>query len=66
MKSKRNFKRKKLSTGDLEQKVFRLFLRSPKKRFNASTLSKKLKGKNSKDAVKKPRRNTLRKSTREK
>lgn len=51
MKSKRNFKRKKLSTGDLEQKVFRLFLRSPKKRFNASTLSKKLKGKNSKDAV---------------
>ncbi len=51
MRSKRNFKRKKLSTGDLEQKVFRIFLRSPKKRFNASQLSKKLKGKNSKDAV---------------
>jgi len=51
MKSKRSFKGKKLSTGDLEQKVFRIFLRSPKKRFNATVLAKKLKGKNTKDAV---------------
>ena len=52
MSIKRNFKKgRKLNTKDLERNVLRIFLNSPKKRYNAKQISKKIKASNSKDSV---------------
>jgi ribonuclease R len=47
----RSYKGKKLTTADLKTKLFKIFLKNPKKRYNASQLSKKIHASNSKDSV---------------
>jgi len=47
----RSYKGKKLTTSDLKTKLFKIFLKNPKKRYKASQLSKKLLTSNTKDSV---------------
>ncbi len=51
-KRKKRYKGKKLSSGALKSSILRLFIRMPKKRFNAKQISAKLKTGNNVDAIK--------------
>ena len=51
MRSKKNYKSKKLTKKELERSILKLFNQNPKKRFKPSRIAKALKIKNSKDSI---------------